>query len=87
MIKEILNRFDLLLFRPIVKVIYPQYKRPINGYITHYQVLWRFFFMQKIVGFNRKVPWPVDFRSKILGWEFIEKGIMTDPGDNLGTYY
>ena len=27
--------------------------------------------MQKIIGFNRSVPWPVDFRSKILGVEHI----------------
>tara|TARA_B100000965_G_scaffold401525_1_gene425614 strand:- start:681 stop:1130 length:450 start_codon:yes stop_codon:yes gene_type:complete len=42
--------------------------------------------MQKIIGFNRGVPWPVDFRSKILGWEHIKKGIMCDPGDNIGVY-
>ena len=42
--------------------------------------------MQKIVGFNRNIPWPVDFRSKIIGGEKIEKGIMCDPGDNPGIY-
>jgi acetyltransferase-like isoleucine patch superfamily enzyme len=46
----------------------------------------QYFFMQKIIGFNRSVPWPVDFRSKIRGWQFIEKGIMCDPGDNPGLY-
>ena len=42
--------------------------------------------MQKIIGFNRDVPWPVDFRSKILGYEYIKKGVMCDPGDNIGIY-
>jgi len=42
--------------------------------------------MQKILGFNRSAPWPVDFRSKILGAEHIKKGIMCDPGDNIGVY-
>jgi acetyltransferase-like isoleucine patch superfamily enzyme len=54
--------------------------------MKHYQVLYRYFFLQKIIGFNRRVPWPVDFRSQILGWQHIKKGIICDPGDNLGTY-
>ncbi len=32
------------------------------------------------------VPWPVDFRSKVRGWQFIQKGIMCDPGDSPGVY-
>lgn len=35
---------------------------------------------------NPSVPWPVDFRSKILDWHKIEKGICCDPGDNPGIY-
>jgi len=42
--------------------------------------------MQKVIGFNRMVPWPVDFRSKVRGWRLIEKGIMCDPGDSPGVY-
>ena len=41
--------------------------------------------MQKIIGFNRCVPWPVDFRSKIWTSTY-KKGIMCDPGDNIGVY-
>ncbi len=77
---------DQTLFRWLVKLFYPQYQRPRTGYMKHHRVLWQYFFMQKIVGFNRMVPWPVDFRSKIRGWRFIEKGIMCDPGDNMGVY-
>ena len=47
----------------------------------------KFFFMQKVMGFNsQNVPWPVDFRSIIIGEHMIEKGIMCDPGDNIGAY-
>jgi acetyltransferase-like isoleucine patch superfamily enzyme len=78
--------FDQNLFRWLVKLFYPQYKRPRKGYMKNYRMLHEFFFMQKILGFNRMVPWPVDFRSKVRGWRFIEKGIMCDPGDSPGVY-
>ena len=42
--------------------------------------------MQKIIGFNREILWPVDFRSKIIEGDKIKKGIMCDPGDNPGIY-
>lgn len=35
---------------------------------------------------NSQVPWPVDFRSKIVDWPKINKGICCDPGDNPGIY-
>tara|TARA_B100001250_G_C19752012_1_gene768216 strand:+ start:535 stop:1125 length:591 start_codon:yes stop_codon:yes gene_type:complete len=86
LLKSILIFFDDTLFRLLVKWIYPAYKRPRKEYAYNYDILRRYFFMQKIMGFNRKVPWPVDFRSKILGPEHIQKGIMCDPGDNIGIY-
>ena len=85
-LKSILILLDDNLFRLLVKLIYPQYKRPRKGYSYNFNILQRYFFMQKIMGFNRHVPWPVDFRSKILGVEHIKKGIMCDPGDNIGIY-
>jgi acetyltransferase-like isoleucine patch superfamily enzyme len=78
----IVQYFCLYLF----KLFYPYYQRPRVGYIKHYQVLSHYFFMQKIVGFSRMVPWPVDFRSQIRGWQHIQKGIMCDPGDCPGVY-
>ena len=86
LIKSIGIKLDDSFFRFLVKIIYPQYKRQRKGYTYNYKILKNYFFMQKIIGFNRRVPWPVDFRSKILGWEHIEKGIMCDPGDNIGVY-
>lgn len=85
-LKSILILFDDTLFRLLVKLMYPAYKRRRKGYAYNYDILRRYFFMQKIMGFNRKVPWPVDFRSKVLGPEHIKKGIMCDPGDNIGVY-
>ena len=84
--KKFLIFFDDKIFRIIVKFFYPKYKRPRNGYVYNFQIIHRYLFMQKIIGFNRSVPWPVDFRSKILGHEYIKKGIMCDPGDNIGIY-
>ena len=81
-----LNWVDSTFFRWIVKIVYPQYKRPREGYMKHYKVLYDYIFMQKIMGFNRMVPWPVDFRSKVRGWRCIQKGIMCDPGDSPGVY-
>ena len=86
LLKSILLLFDDNIFRVLVKWIYPEYKRSRKGYAYNFNILRKYFFMQKIMGFNRSVPWPVDFRSKILGVEHIHKGIMCDPGDNLGIY-
>lgn len=90
MVKKLLFSFlDLLdqnIFRWIVKLFYPAYKRPRHGYMKNYRMLYEFFFMQKIMGFNRMVPWPVDFRSKVRGWKMIQKGIICDPGDSPGVY-
>ena len=85
-LKHIIILFDDSIFRLLVKWAYPKYKRQRKGYCYNFDILRRYFFMQKIIGFNRSVPWPVDFRSKILGSEHIEKGIMCDPGDNIGIY-
>ena len=83
---KILALVDYYLFRPLVNFIYPQYFRPATGYVKYYQVLKRFFFFQKVLRINGSVPWPVDFRSKVMGWEHIQKGILCDPGDSPGVY-
>ena len=86
LLKKIFIFFDDSLFRLWVKAAYPQYKRQRNVYMYNFEVIRRYFFMQKIIGINRNIPWPVDFRSKIIGVEYIQKGIMCDPGDNIGIY-
>ncbi len=86
LIKRIINYFDDSVFKWIVKLAYPQYKRQRFGYRKNYQILYNFFFLQKIIGFNRSVPWPVDRKSTIIDWQNISKGILCDPGDNPGIF-
>ena len=85
-IKKVIIYVDDKLIRHIVKWLYPQYKRPRYGYISNIRILLRYAIAQKIFRINGSVPWPVDFRSKVNGWENINKGIMCDPGDNPGLY-
>jgi len=79
--KKLIN----ILLKQIIHWAYPQFKRYV-GYTTYLSVFKHFFIMQKIIGFNRRVPWPVHFTSVIYDWEKIEKGICCDPGDNNGIY-
>ena len=80
-IKKIVNA----ILKPIIRRAYPQFKRQ-KDYTSYIRVFKQFFIMQKIVGFNRRVPWPVHFTATIYDWEKIEKGICCDPGDNPGVY-
>lgn len=85
-VKYIINQLDDNILRILVKWLWPQYKRPRHGYMKNYQVLSQYFITQKIFRINGSIPWPVDFRSKVVGWESIQKGICSDPGDNPGIY-
>ena len=85
-LKKLLKLFDDKIIRHIVKSIYPKYFRPRFGYLYNFQVLCRYAFAQKILKINSSVKWPVDFRSKVIGVEGIDKGILCDPGDSMGVY-
>ncbi|WP_246076903.1 acyltransferase [Pedobacter ureilyticus] len=41
---------------------------------------------QKFLRINSRVPWPVHYTSKIGNHQNITKGILCDPGDNIGIY-
>ena len=43
-------------------------------------------FFQKLLGFNRKVPWPVHFTSKVTGHEYMRVGFNTAPGVSIANY-
>lgn len=45
-----------------------------------------FFFPQKVLRINGRVPWPVHFTSRILFWKNVRKGRRTAPGMNAGCY-
>lgn len=85
-IKRVADYFDDSLFRTLLVWAYPAYKRPRFGYFKNYQILYKYFFFQKIIGFNRSVPWPVHRTSTILDHQLISKGILCDPGDNPGVF-
>ncbi|KKR05754.1 MAG: hypothetical protein UT34_C0002G0261 [candidate division WS6 bacterium GW2011_GWF2_39_15] len=45
-----------------------------------------FFFWQKILRMNSKVPWPVHFTSYVTGIKNIKIGKKCSPGSNIGQY-
>ena len=83
--KDLIKKFIDFFLKGLIHWAYPQFKRQI-GYASYIGVFKHYFIMQKIVGFNRKIPWPVHFTSVIYDWDKIEKGICCDPGDNNGIY-
>jgi len=83
--KNFIKKIIDYLLKKLIHRAYPQFKRQV-GYTSYTTVFKRYFVMQKIIGINRKVPWPVHFTSVIRDWEKIEKGICCDPGDNNGIY-
>ncbi len=80
------EKLDYFLFGWIINWAYPQYYRPKYGYTKYNKMFFQFVIPQKILGINRSVPWPVHFTSKVRGAERIQKGIICDPGDNIGVY-
>lgn len=80
------EKLDYFLFGWIVNWAYPQYYRPKYGYTKYNKMFFQFVIPQKILGINRSAPWPVHFTSKVRGAERIQKGIICDPGDNIGVY-
>ncbi|MDR1763319.1 MAG: acyltransferase [Dysgonamonadaceae bacterium] len=80
-----MKRLIEIILKPLIHWAYPQFRRQ-KGYATYRWVFKEYFVMQKILGFNRSIPWPVHFTSVVIDWKKIEKGICCDPGDNRGTY-
>ena len=79
--KKIINA----ILKPLIRFAYPQFKRQ-KGYCSYVYIFKEFFVLQKIIGFNRYIPWPVHFTTVIRDWQKIEKGICCDPGDSQGVY-
>lgn len=46
----------------------------------------KYIFFQKVLGFNRRVPWPVHFTSIVSGEKYITIGYNTAPGASIGNY-
>ena len=63
-----------------LKIFYPKAKGIPVLYLLY------FFFPQKIVRINGRVPWPVHFTSRILYYKNISVGNQSAPGMNSGCY-
>jgi len=71
--------FNLLKRMPFFKIIY--YTKN-----TQTPVTWKMIFFQKVLGFNRKVPWPVHHNSTVSHPQNITVGIDVCPGYSRGCY-
>ncbi|SEF84936.1 acyltransferase [Parabacteroides chinchillae] len=83
--KQLLKNISEPVLRILIHWAYPRFERQ-EGYTSYAHIFIHFFLMQKIVGINRSVPWPVHFTSQVIEWQKIEKGICCDPGDCKGVY-
>lgn len=72
-----MKKILLTLIKLINKAIYPSYD--IENSVHSQIVIFKIGFFQKILGFNRKVPWPVHWTSHVNSFENIDPGTRT-PG-------
>ncbi|MCK5815901.1 MAG: hypothetical protein KAH07_08150 [Flavobacteriaceae bacterium] len=84
--KNLINKLDFFIFGWIINLAYPLYFRPKYNYTTYRKLFFYYFIPQKILRINGSVKWPVHFTSTVTGAHNIKKGIICDPGDNLGNY-
>ena len=80
------DKLDFYLFGFFINLFYPEYYRPKYGYTRYYILFFHYLIPQKIFRLNGSVKWPVHFTSKIIDPQNITKGILCDPGDNIGNY-
>lgn len=85
-IKKVFIFLDPNVFRPLVLWLWPKYRKDSAYYMFYFQVLFTYFFSQKILRINGKTPWPVHYTSRVIDAHFIQKGEKSEPGDNLGQY-
>lgn len=71
--------WELLRVIPLTNVFF--YTRNAQTPVT-----FRMWFLQKILGFNRKVYWPVHFTSIVGNYKNIYAGVDTSPGYSPGCY-
>ncbi len=72
---------DKVLLRRTVCSLYGNYPE-----FTNSLSLLKFAFFQKILGYNRHIPWPVHFTSKVTSWRNIDRGARVYPGASPGCY-
>jgi acetyltransferase-like isoleucine patch superfamily enzyme len=84
MIKRIYKIVNRILFRPLLKIVYGDFIKH-STQIDSLKLL-RTAFFQKLLGFNRSVPWPVHFTSLVLNHKTITIGSNIAPGLSIGCY-
>jgi len=76
-----------ILISFFLKVFFPKLnKKIIETRGTQTPITFKMWFFQKVLGFNRKVYWPVHFTSIVSGHKNIYAGIDTCPGYMPGCY-
>ncbi len=70
--KPIKKGIALIISNIFYKKKYLKGRHFTKGYSHGWRMVMKYFFMQKIIGINRAVPFPVDFRSQIANWRNIE---------------
>jgi acetyltransferase-like isoleucine patch superfamily enzyme len=83
---SIKEKLDFWFFGWIINIAYPQYYRPKYGYQKYAKLFFHFLIPQKVFRINGSVKWPVHYTSKVIDAHKISKGILCDPGDNIGNY-
>ena len=71
--------------RPLVLLLYGNNLEGDDNLSDNLRFL-RYAFFQRLLGFNRRVPWPVHFTSIVVYHDRIQTGNRVNPGDNPGCY-
>jgi acetyltransferase-like isoleucine patch superfamily enzyme len=79
------NRITMVLFKKLALLFLRLSYKHAEG-ADPFKVIGSVFFMQKIIGFNRRIGWPVHFTSRILNPKSIKLGSRSFPGWSHGCY-
>lgn len=77
-----IRKIVAVVMAPFVAIFYRRFK---NRKSFDTLILARYLFFQKILGNNRKIPWPVHWTSQIKEYKKIDPGDRA-PGMSLGCY-
>lgn len=76
----------LQIFAVLLGKLFPKYSFFTETIYSSNPITFKIWFVQKILGFNKKAYWPMNPSSKVVGVENIIAGIDTNPGINPGCY-
>lgn len=79
-----IRKVDAMLYHSILALPYFHFVK--NTRHTQMPCTLQMWFIQKVLGFNKQVYWPVHFSSKINQYKHIVVGVETCPGYHPGCY-